>query len=314
VKILILGANQRKRYNWGHQLFKDEIARQHNVRFYGEGHHAWDPKDRDIRSILRRLEFNPDMILSYMGKYCRWIEGMERLDIPKSHIIIDYFRHNYDEEDDFIKATKQDLVFAVCQHETRALARNGFKGKIAWLPFSIDTDVFRYKGEKKTTDVMAVFSVVQWAYPTRNEILCTIKDIQENQVRMDCLLQASWPKTRLLHDDYVQALAHSKIVVNGVDHYGSVNWKFFEPCACGSLLMTERGEDMDELGFVDGLTCVTFNGMDNLRSKILKYLKEETLRREIAGRGYLLIQEKHSNKQRVKEMTETLKIELGVGD
>jgi len=307
MKILILGVNQGKRYNWGHQLFKEAITLQHDVRFYGEGHEFWSPSRVNIQEILEALGFQPDVILSYMGKYCKWVKGLEEIKIPKVHIVIDYFPWNYDVEDQFLLNNKVDLALAVCRHEVQTLKEKGFT--VHHLPFGVDTEVFRCNGPIRNVDVMAVFSVVSWAYPNRRAILDTLQSMNLNSV-----LRASWPKTRLWGQDYVDALCQSKIVVNGVDTLKSLNWKFLEPCACGAMLMTEAAEDMAALGFVDGLNCVVFTGMPDLRSKVRYYLSMEKQRHEIAERGYHLVTRCHSVVQRVSELTAVMEKEFGLAD
>jgi hypothetical protein len=299
MKMLILGADQSKRHNWGHQLFKDEIARQHDVEFYGEGFPAWSFGLTDIEAIIDFFGFYPDLIFSYMGKYCKWITGLDRIPIPKVHHVIDYFPWNYSVEDDYLDANQIDLVLAPCKHEVRSLLRHGYKAKR--VPFSVDIDVFRPGNEKRDFDVVAIFSVVRWAYPTRRVIL---ERVEKMGVRG--LLRASWPKTRIWHKDYVDALRQAKIVLNGVDKHKSLNWKFLEPCACGALLMTEYSDDMGSLGFKDKKNCVVFDGLDDMEEKIWYYLLHEEERQLIAARGARLVRGKHTTKVRVEEMTKVL--------
>lgn len=305
MRILILGANQGKRYNRGHQLFKDKIALQHDVRFYGEGHEFWSSNKVDICQILEVLQFQPDVILTYMGKYCKWVKGLSEIKIPKVHVVIDYFPWNYEVEDSFIRSNKVDLTAAVCMHEVRTLQKKGFQ--VVHLPFGVDTDVFRCNGQLRNVDVMAVFSVVHWAYPSRSTILDTLQALNLNST-----LRASWPKTRLWNQDYVDALCKSRIVVNGVDKLRSLNWKFLEPCACGAMLLTEEAEDMAALGFADELNCVVFNGMADLRNKVRHYLSMGKQRDRIAEKGHQLVVNCHSLGHRVKELSEILVKEFGI--
>ena len=304
MKILILGVNQAKRYNQGHQLFKDAIALQHDVRFYGEGHEFWSLDRLDICEILAVLQFQPDVILTYMGKYCRWAKGLSEIRIPKVHVVVDYFPWNYGIEDSFIRNNRVGLTLAVCQHEVRKLQERGFNA--LHLPFGVDTNVFKCSEPDRDVDVMAVFSVVTWAYPNRGAILDTLQAMNINST-----LRASWPKTRLWHQDYVDALCRSKIVVNGVDTLRSLNWKFMEPCACGAMLLTEAAEDMATLGFSDKLNCVVFSGMADLRNKVRYYLSMDKQRDEIAEGGHQLIVNCHSLRHRVKGLSEILAKEFG---
>ena len=95
MKILILGSNQIRRYNWGHELFKLEIARQHDARFYGDTYAHWAKDKLSIQDIIELLDFEPDLIFTYMGKYCKWVKGLDKVRIPKVHNVIDYFSWNY---------------------------------------------------------------------------------------------------------------------------------------------------------------------------------------------------------------------------
>jgi len=312
VKILILGADQSKRYNFGHQLFKEEIARQHDVRFYGEGCAGWSPSRTDISAIMNFLNFQPDLLFSYMGKYCKWLTGMDKVRIPKVHLVIDYFPWNYEIENNFIDRCRPDMTLAVYQHEVRAMRKMGIQNP-DHLQFSVDTNLLASDGMDRATDVFAVFSSVSWAYPTRSSILAVLeKEVRSHN--LSGIVRASWPKTRLMRDDYVQALVHSKITVNGVDVHRSLNWKFFEPCACGSMLLTEEAEDMEPAGFKDNENCVVFNGMEALAERLHFYLDHDFERTRIARAGEKLVRENHSNKIRVTEMFELIRKTIGVGD
>ena len=44
MRILLLNPNQIERYNWGHQLFKNEFAKHHDVVYYGRGFAGFDPE------------------------------------------------------------------------------------------------------------------------------------------------------------------------------------------------------------------------------------------------------------------------------
>jgi glycosyltransferase involved in cell wall biosynthesis len=309
MRILALGPNQKGRYNWGHQLFKDEIARQHDVRFYGEGYDYWKTARRGVVEVITALKFRPDVILTYMAKYCRWVEGMLEVDIPKVHIVIDYFKWNYKVLDEFLAQTDPDLTLAVCRHEVRAIEKRHPGRRVRHFPFSVDIDTFSTNGQKRDVDVTAVFSVVRWAYPTRHKILATLEHLP-----IESVLQASWPRTRIWHEDYVDLMARSKIVVNGVDTMKSLNWKFLEPCSCGALLLTEEAEDMGKLGFVDGVNCVVFDGMPDLVDKIAYYLREEEERKRIASAGALLVRTEHSARKRVEQLAKLIAWEFNIAD
>jgi spore maturation protein CgeB len=297
MRVLLLGTNQESRYNSGHQLFKNEVARQTNARFYGPGHKFWDPSRAHINQILRVLEFQPDVVLTYMGKYCKWVVGLDEIKLPKAHIVVDYFPWNFKDEDSFITASKPDVVFPVVLHELRELERRHPDLRVKHLPFSVDANFFRCTGRERKYDLMAVMSAISWCYPTRGSIITEAKSLN-----LPGIYRASWPANRLMPDDYVKSLCNSKIVLNGVDSYRSLNWKFMEAPACGALLMTEAAEDMKALRFVDGENCVVFKGIPDMVEKIRFYLKDAESRCRIAAAGMDLINRFHTTEIRVREM------------
>jgi hypothetical protein len=225
---------------------------------------------------------------------------MAETKIKKVHYVIDYAKQNYDIEDDFIELKKPDLLFTPCRHEVRALKQRVLP-PVELLPFSVDTEIFFDRFRGRDADVMAVFSVVPWAYPSRVRIMDTLKEM-----RVNGFIQESWPSTRLWQKDYVEALQRSKISINGVGANKSLNWKYLEPCACGTLLLTERAEDTEVMGFRNKENCVIFDGMKDMRDKINYYLANERERHSIARAGWSLVRERHSVEVRVQEMTKLM--------
>jgi len=54
VKILLLNPNYIHRNNWGHQLFKNEFSKHHDVTCYGDGFPGYK-KSLTVPEILKKL-------------------------------------------------------------------------------------------------------------------------------------------------------------------------------------------------------------------------------------------------------------------
>ena len=51
MNFLILSPNQSKKYNWGHHLFRQEIGRQHNTIYYGEGFDRYN-SELNVKQVI----------------------------------------------------------------------------------------------------------------------------------------------------------------------------------------------------------------------------------------------------------------------
>jgi hypothetical protein len=98
MKILLLSPNQISKYNWGHQLFRNEIIRQNDVITVGEGYRRNDPT-LSVNQIIDKYYGSsfPDFILTYGWRYTKPYIGLGDCKVPKVHISVDYF----DKQGDF---------------------------------------------------------------------------------------------------------------------------------------------------------------------------------------------------------------------
>lgn len=84
---------------------------------------------------------------------------------------------------------------------------------------------------------------------------------------------------------------------------GFVSNRIFQALAAGgSALAHQWFRGMDELGLIDGETCIIWKTLPELEEKVRWYLSSETDRLRIAQAGEKLALEKHSFEARVKEL------------
>ena len=80
------------------------------------------------------------------------------------------------------------------------------------------------------------------------------------------------------------------------DHY-----RLFEALCSGALVMTDRMLSLPE-GLQDGVSLVEFSSIDELKAKVLHYLRNSNERIAIATRGKRIAMERHRSWHRMEEV------------
>jgi len=307
MKILLLSPNQIHRYNWTHQLFRNEIGRQHNVIYYGDGYPNYNP-DLEVSDIIKEVS-EPDLILTYGYKYTKPFKGLGKIkNISKAHIVIDYFKSKgdfkatYDQQNIFFKENKYDIIFAVTSESVDLLKENNFSPYILLLPFSIDTNIYKNLNFEKSIDVSAVYTKRDDVYPNRGKV----QKILEKNKSLKTFTK------RVSNYKFVDVINKSKIFITSNNIYGSLSIKYYEVLACGTLLLADRPVDLEIIGFKDKKHLVIYNDLDDLRNKLKYYLENKKEREEISKNGFDFVRENHSCEIRVKQFTNYINNLIGV--
>ena len=163
--------------------------------------------------------------------------------------------------------------------------------------------VHKYKdlNLEKEIDIMATFNVVNYLYPYRSELQSFINNLPYK----------SFTKS-VFHDEYIKKINQSKIFITSNNVYNSLNMKYTEVLACGTLLFANRPEDLDDIELKDEEHLIIYKDFKDLKEKIDYYLKNDKEREEIAKNGMKLVREKHSNDIRIQEMTNIIKKEFSL--
>ena len=301
MKILFPVWKRRHRYNWGHELFREEVARQHEVIFYGEGYDCDYDHKLDIFDILS-IYGEPDIILVHYehrnnrGPY-------EKLgavtNIPKVHIAGDYFEGNRPKYDKALKDQKYDLVFAFTRHWMNEMKKNKVANKVYTLPFCVDINIYQKLSIPKTIDVMTSCTVRGDKYPNREFIRPLVK-----KMNIPCCTR------RVYHENYIEHINKSRIFVANMDIDGSLSQKFTETLSCGTFFLTDKPGDFDFLGYKNKKHLVLYKDFTDLENKIYYYLKHEEEREIIAKAGMDFVRKYHSAEVRDKEFTKVVGDEL----
>lgn len=309
MRILLLNPNYISRRNWGHQLFKNEFAIHHDVTFYGPGYPGYK-KILNVKQILKRFRKKFDIILTYESKYCKCFKGLGQItDIPKVLFQIDYainlpnykMHANTKNIDKLIRANKPDLIFCTAKSNVDALKESLGLEKVFILPFCVDIKKYKKMKLKKTIDAMAVYSSQKHVYPNRRKLQNILK-------RMDI---KSFTET-VIHNSYIRILNQSKIFVISVNINKRLAMKFTEAMACGAMVLSDEPEDLNIQGFKRGEHLVLYNGLGDMKNKLLYYLNHNKERNTIARNGMNFVRKNHSCAKRVNEFTKIVKKELGI--
>lgn len=299
MKILLVGWNRlgkRPKGNWNHELFRRELARQQDVKFFGVGYEGYDKK-LTIQNLLK-IYPDIDMILThYEFRENALISGLEGVkNILKVHICGgDYNEKTFVRYNNHLNKVKYDIIFPRYSSQMRDLKYNDIEGEYYLLPWSVDINKHRNFFIEKTTDVMASFQISHKA--KRRRIL---KQIISN-MDINSFMENVW------FEEYVRKINESKIFVTYNPEDGELSGKYTEVMACGILLMTNKPEGLEELGYKPGHHLIIYkDDFSDLEDKIKYFLKNESEREEIAKNGMDFVREKHSSEVRVKEFIEIM--------
>ena len=259
MRILFLSPDQSARYNRGHQLFRNEIGRQHEVLYYGDGFPNFNDK-LTVRQIINRYcEWTPDVIMTYGWRYSQHFRGLGKIkNIAKIHITVDYGRKvGIPRQNKFFANNKYDLVFAISQNAYRLMTKNKVCNKIRIIPFSADTNVYKPVKVKRQNMVLASFSTRKDIYPRRSRVQKVIKSMKIPVITK-----------RVIHGSLIKAINKCKITVTSNNIFKSLSMRYTETLACGGFLLADKPEDLEFVGFVDGKHLVIYDTMQDLKDKV----------------------------------------------
>jgi len=298
MKILLLSPNQIHRYNWGHQLFRNEIGNHHEVIYYGEGYPNYN-KNLTAPQILDKYN-NIDLLLTYGLRYTLPFKDIGKITkVKKAHIIIDLFPPHpigykggmYTKQKPFLYENDYDVLFYRQLDQENYLKQIECFKPAYWLPFSVDTNIYRKKNLPKIYDALTSSTLRDDVYPNRKKINKLVKKMGLKSVTK-----------KVIHEQYINAINQSKIGIISVNCFDTLNMKFTEFTSCGTFVLSDRPLGMEKMGFVDGKHFVLYKGIKDLQNKIIYYLKYKKERELIAKQGMEFTRKNYNNIESIKNM------------
>jgi len=309
MKILLLSPNQIHRYNWGHQLFRNEIGRQADVFYWGDGYPDFDKNLTVSQVITKFCPWVPDIIFTYGWRYSVPFEGMDKIKkIPKVHVSVDYMREEgLPRQNKFFNRNQYDLIFGITQLTQRLLEKNiNCPNPIQVLPFCVDTNIYKNQNPKfllSKKQILASFTTRDDIYPNRTKIQNVAKTMGIPVVTK-----------RITHQKLINTISNSTITITSNNKFKSLSMRYTETLACGGFLMADRPEDLSLLGLKDGKHLVIYKNIGDLRRKLEYYLHRNNKpeRDKIAQQGMEFVHKNHSCRKRVEEMLIIIKEKLKI--
>lgn len=177
-----------------------------------------------------------------------------------------------------------------------------WKQPVFWLPHCIDTKIFKDWQLKKDIDALSVGTLMHKSTKVdRQFFLDTIKKMDIKSYRAE----ASRYKREHKGANFSKIINKAKIT-------GTTNTKWqalakcFEVPASRSCMFCNDSDDMEELGFIDGVTYVRWN-KENLRERLKYYLNNEEILQQITDNGYEMVRERHNTVKRADEWMSYMK-------
>jgi len=170
-------------------------------------------------------------------------------------------------------ARKSDLIFSMNYlHGVKLLAKFGVKS--FWMP-STYNDLFICDGEKLHLDVAMIGNANSHA---RIELW---KLLNENYKAFTGKAETK--------EEYKHAMSNSNIIVNQPTEPWDIitGIRFFEALGFGKLCLQKRikTDELEKLGFIDGVDFVYWDNFEDLKTKIDYYLKNDHERQKISISG-----------------------------
>ncbi|MBW2044789.1 MAG: glycosyltransferase family 1 protein [Deltaproteobacteria bacterium] len=267
-----------------------------------EGHVLYGPQckdfeaERPIEEVIKAC-VPVDGILVMEPKFARWLLPLKSLKIPKALILSDYYprKQGWQQTHLRLDLDRYDLVFAQTLYEFRAFRENGRKERVIYLPMSVDTTYFTDQKLARDIDVMACWGMNPAVYPHR-------RAVRDKLAQLNCKISLR----QVFYGEYVTALNRAKIFVNSGTVFRNIQSRFTEVMACGCLLISNNVDDAHIQGFRPGHHFVTYKSLRELVRQINYYLKWGAERERIARNGQEHVIAKHSNRIRIKEITQIM--------
>ena len=208
--------------------------------------------------------------------------------------------------------------FIFCQGtEAIELLRNAGINGARWLPMACDSAQHRSlklskeEQERYQYDIVFVGSY----YPNRAELYEKLTDFNFgvwgpgwDKLERGSGLRSHIKAAHTTPSEWVKIYSTSKIVL--VTHYRDPNGRFrvyqaspriFEAMACGAFVMSDHQRDVLSL-FEDGEHLVSYNGHEDLISRIKFYLSHPADRKKIAEQGRQEVLRNHQYAHRIEEL------------
>jgi hypothetical protein len=181
-------------------------------------------------------------------------------------------------------------------HRFHPTARQNYN--CIWLPFAVNTDMFKPRGYERTISVIQVGTCNERHYPLRVRLKKELNGWEEYTFVPRPGETINHAKKWPIRGDYAKLLAQARIAVTCGSKYDAAVQKYFEIPACGTVLMSNWFKDLETLGFENGKNIVAYGG--DVKTQLGLMLRNPDRLEKIGKAGRQLMLEKHTLKARAK--------------
>lgn len=261
-------------------------------------------RHNDIKNIRKIVSFRKPDILVMGERFLSYLNYKENLGTPVPKIlIVNDIHHVLKRIHDlatYIDENNIVLVLSRLKYTIPALKKY-LSVDIKWLPWSVQTSVFKNYGSAKKFDVFSS-GVVSGYYPTRKKIKSLGYYYQKYPVTP---LFGSMSQ-KGIKVDYARKLSSSKIFLFTNSHLYFPIMKYFEGMASNCLVVAPTPNDCEDLHFIPGKNFVHVdqNSLKDIREVIKYYLDNKEERMSMISCANEMIKEYHTTETRVDEFME----------
>ncbi|WZY01130.1 glycosyltransferase [Bacillus sp. FSL W7-1360] len=296
IKFLYIGRNLERPMVLGLGYFFNEIKKMTDFHAsYSSG---------SIENILAQIDFKPDFIYlhEYMAKrrYDPSVTGVKKISIPCAALFSD------------IHLCKEERKKAVQEEEIKYVFtyyRDKFlqwypelTDQMIWMPPEVNTDIFKDYGAEKDIDFLMTGNTHPKFYPLRAKMLETFKGRDGFFERPHPTYERMYaaPHQCVLGERYAMEINRAKMAFTCDSIYQYPVLKYYEICACNTLLLAPCSKEIRDLGFIPGEHFVEVDEND-FEEKAYYYLNNEEERKRIALNGMEMVHRKHATTVRATQ-------------
>lgn len=248
-------------------------------------------KPLSVSEVIKNLEKKPDLIIEIDGRGLYHLTGYKELGIPVAYWAIDSHIHA---KYNFQKKIAIDFSYIfVAQKEYVDDFKKNNKNSF-WLPLAADPEIHKPYLTEKKFDIGFVGAKNPKTHPERTKLLNCL------EAKYNLVINSN-----AYGGEMAKIYSSSKIGFNK-SLRGDLNMRVFEIMSCGTMLLTDRISNGLNGLFEDKKHLVLYNNLRDLDEKIQYYLEKKEEREFIATEGQKEIWQKHTYKNRMDEMIESI--------
>lgn len=267
---------------------RESLSIQHELRELGHEARVWGPRNEGYTPTHYPSPSWPDAVICLEQYETGWLPDF-RERYPRALRFLWAIDLHCGAADHIRRITPQ---FDVILHSTRSLIqqhrRQFLKQDHWWFPNCYDPRWFSPDRFEKGAEWSVAF------------VGTLLGDREAWLAQLSRRLGYTVPLVFALGDDMVRQVRHTSVHLNR-SLAKDVNYRCFETIGCGTVLCTDRLDEMADLGFMPGENCLMYSSVDEA-ADLLRELRKDPARRKRIERNAVDLARRHTYGKRVCEL------------